>query len=119
MLPSIDGYRISILIFTICVEVAIFRLPVKAILREYLIAVPGDPFQSLANEFFTLSKPVDGRCVDCGHPQIKRCPDGFDGLLFICSAPHPATNGPCAEGERTYLHICIPELLSFHMILFP
>src|ERR1700722_20794701 len=95
-------------------QVSFCFVPTHAEFGEYLYLVTRNCTKSFAYDLFAESLAIDRRGIDGGHTIVIGCQDGFQGIFFFCSSPHPSTDGPGAEGDGGDPEIRIAELSVFH-----
>ena len=71
-------------------------VPVQSHLRGQCNLVPTAVSEGLAHNLFGTTEAVYRGRIDQANPLVDGPMNRIDGLGFIRSAPHPATNGPGA-----------------------
>src|SRR5262249_55053613 len=71
--------------------------------------------EGLADEFFRTAESRGGGGIDEFEAVLDRRSDSSDGFRFLGSTPHPAADGPGAQGNTRHFERCADDGGPLHL----
>src|SRR3546814_10244302 len=88
--------------------------PHQVILGQQLDVVARKLAYCFAHDLFAGAHSVNRSGINGCDPQFVGFVQGLDRFAPVGTAPHPAADGPCSEGNHRDIQITVSELSVFH-----